>query len=75
MQIILIDETHKAANGLIEKLKNSKNGSILPLTSEEMDLYSSPNFFRILTIDTDDPKCGEQEMVEIKLTKEIKTVD
>ncbi len=41
MFVILIDEEHDCSESLIMKLAKSKNGSVIPLTRAEMDLYAS----------------------------------
>lgn len=53
MNIFLVNQDHPSAHGLIEKLTSSnKNGGIVPLTSEEMDLYRSTDFEWIFTSET-----------------------
>lgn len=43
--MFLVDETTAAAQSLIQKLsEQSKPGAIIPLTSEEMDVYQSSDF-------------------------------
>ena len=46
MNVFLVNQDHPAANSLVKKLSkgSSKNGAIIPLTSDEMDLYTSDGF-------------------------------
>lgn len=44
MNIFLVNSDEPSAKTLIEKFCDAKDGSILPLTSEEMSLYNSDGF-------------------------------
>ncbi len=67
MQVILIDETWKSAKGLAEKLEKAKNGEIVLLTKDEMDLYCDSSSFSVLTIENNYERpgiFGEKEAVQ-----------
>jgi hypothetical protein len=66
MNIFVVNQEHPAAQSLMEKFVNTthRDGSIISVDQDEMDLLNSPEYFKVVHLDSE-PGSGPLSVAEI----------